>query len=161
MWKKIGLVVLGLVIGCVFGIVLSMAYTGRTLATGMFMLQEKEIFKIGEAVEDAYYNEPNEVAVWALENYIKTLNNLKEERKPAKVKNPYFILSPDPDLVLSHARLGKLYKQMGNTEKSHYNFEQTISYSKNAGPKGLNAEDDCLKMLDCFDKEHGKSLEQH
>jgi hypothetical protein len=154
MWKKIGLAVLGLVIGCVLGVVLSMAYLGRTMATGMFMLQEKEILNIGEAAEDAYYNEPNEVAVWALENYIKTLNELKEERKPVKVKNPYFILTPDIDLLFAHARLGKIYKQMGNAEKSHYNFEQTISYSKNVGPKDLNTEEDCLKMLDSFDKEH-------
>ena len=156
MWKKIGLVVLGLVVGCVLGVFLSMAYLGRTIATGMFLLQEKEVLNIGKAAEDAYYNEPNEVAVWALENYIKTLNELKEERKPAKVKNPYFILTPDIDLFLAHARLGKIYKQMGNDEKSRYNFEQAISLSKNTGPKGLNTEDDCLKMIDYLEKTHSE-----
>ena len=159
MWKKLGLIVLCLAIGCGLGVFLSMVYTGRTLAMGMFMLQEKEIFNMGEAAENAYYNEPNEVAVWALSNYIKTLNELKEERRPAKVKNPYFLLSPDTDLVFAYARLGKLYKQMGNTEKSQYYFEQAISLSKNTGPKDLNTEEDCLKMLDLLDKEHSKGLE--
>jgi L-ribulose-5-phosphate 3-epimerase UlaE len=159
MWKKIGLAVLGPVIGCVLGVVLSMAYLGRTMATGMFMLQEKEILNIGEAAEDAYYNEPNEVAVWALENYIKTLNELKEERKPAKVKNPYFILTPDIDLLFAHARSGKIYKQMGNDEKSQYHFEQAISHSKNTRLKSLNTQEDCLKMLDAIDKSHIKRSE--
>jgi hypothetical protein len=157
MWKKIGLVVLGIVIGCVLGIVLSMAYMGRTLARGMFVLQEGEVIKIGEAAEDAYYNEPNEVAIWALENYIKTLNDLKEERKPVNVKNPYLILTPDIDLSFAHARLGKIYKQMGNDEKSRYNFEQAISYSKNTKLKSLNTQEDCEKMLDALDKSHIKS----
>jgi tetratricopeptide (TPR) repeat protein len=159
MWKKIGLIILCLAIGCGLGVVFSISYMGRTLAIGMFTLQEKEIFNMGEAAEDAYYNEPNEVAVWALLNYIKTLNELKEERRPAKVKSPYFVLSPDTDLVFAHARLGKLYKQMGNTEKSQYHFEKAIFYSKDAGPKSIKTQEDCLMMLDCLDKAHSKGLE--
>jgi tetratricopeptide (TPR) repeat protein len=157
MWKKIGPVFFGIVIGCILGAVLSMSYMGRTLARGMFLLQEKEIFSMGEAVEDAYCNEPNEVAVWALENYIKTLNNLKEERKSISVKNPYLTLTPDMDLFLAHARLGKIYKQLGNDEKSQYHFEQAISYSKNSQCKSVNTQEDCLKMLDAFDKSHIKN----
>ena len=156
MWKMIGLVVLCLMLGCVLGGILIMAYSGHTLATGMFMLQEKEVFKIGEAAENAYYNQPNEVAVWALENYVKTLNELKEERNPAKVKNPYFILSPDTDLVFAHLRLGKLYKQMGSDEKSRYNFEQAISLGKNTRLKCINTEEDCLRTLDALDKARNK-----
>jgi hypothetical protein len=64
MWKKIALVILCL-IGCVLGGVLSMAYLGHNLAKGMFMLQEKEIFKMGEAAKEAYYSQTKEVAVWA------------------------------------------------------------------------------------------------
>ena len=89
MWKKIGLIVLGLVGGCVLGVFITMAYMGHTLATGMFVLQEGEVCKIGGAAEDAYYNEPNEVAVWALENYIKTLNELKEEALRSALKDYY------------------------------------------------------------------------
>lgn len=157
MWKKIGLIVLCLVIGCILGGVLSMAYMGHNLAKGMFMLQEKEIFEMGEAAEDAYYSQPNEVAVWALESYIKTLNKVKEERSPAGIENPYFIfLSPDKDLVFAHARLGKLYKQMGNDEKSRYHFEQAISCSKLTSFECINTEEDCLKILDGLDKARNK-----
>jgi tetratricopeptide (TPR) repeat protein len=158
MWKKTGLVILGIVIGCVLGVFLSMAYMGHTMATGMFALQEKEIFNIGEAAENAYYNEPNEVAAWALENYIKTLNELKEERKSAEVKNPYFTLAPDIDLLFAHARLGKIYKQLGNDEKARYHFEQALSYSKNTELKSINTQEDCLKILDALDASHNKGL---
>lgn len=156
MWKKIGLIVLCLVIGCVLGVVLNTAYLGHKVARAMFLLQEKEIFKIGEAAEDAYYNQPNEVAVWALENYVKTLNDLKEERGHAGVENPYIILSPDTDLVFAHARLGKLYKQMGNAEKSEYHFKQAISLSKNISLICINTEEDCLRILDALDKSRNK-----
>jgi hypothetical protein len=159
MWKKIVLVILCLVIGCILGGVLSMAYMGHTLATGMFMLQEKEIGLFGEAAVDAYYNQPSEVAVWALETHIKMLNTVKEERSHAGVENPYFILSPDTDLVFAHARLGKLYKQMGNAEKSEYHFKQAISLGKNTSKAMLkcpNTEEDCLRLLDILDKARNK-----
>jgi hypothetical protein len=155
MWKKIGLVVLGFVIGCVLGVILSMTYFGRTFAIGMFTFQEKEIFNQGEAAEDAYYNEPNEVAVWALTTYIKTLNELIKERSPAKVKNPYLLLDPDIDLFLAHARLGKIYKQMGKTEESKYHFEQAITHKKRTDL----TEEYCMKFLDEMDKLHSKGLE--
>jgi hypothetical protein len=164
-WKKIGSVVLCLVIGCILGAIPSIVYLGHKvpkLATMMFMLQEKEISQMGIAAEDAYYNQPNEVAVWALESYIKTLNNLKQERSLTRIKNPYFILTPDTDLVFAHARLGKLYKQMGDAEKSQYHFEQAISHSKYAKLKcfnPLNTEEDCVKMLEALDKVHSKSLD--
>jgi hypothetical protein len=154
MWKKIGLVILGFVTGFVLGVILTMSYSGYTVARGMFALQEKEIFNLGEAAEQAYYNEPNEVAVWALVTYIKTLDELKEERSPAKVKNPYFLMSPDTDLVFAHARVGKLYGQMGNDEKSQYHFEQAISHSKHTKLKGLNTKEDCVRMLDACDRAH-------
>lgn len=156
MWKKIGLVVLCLLIGCVLGSILSMAYLGRSISKGMFMLQEEEIFKIGEAAEEAYYNQPNEVAVWALENYVDTLNELKKERNPAGVKDCYFLLSPDTDLVFAHSRLGKLYEQMGNAEKSSYHFEQAIACSKNTPLKSINTKENCLRMLDRLDKARSK-----
>jgi uncharacterized membrane protein YbjE (DUF340 family) len=155
MLKKIGLVVLGLIIGFVLGVFLSMAYDGHTLATGMVFFQEKELVDMGQAAEDAYYNEPNEVAVWALTRYIKEFNKLEKERCSAKVKKPYFMLAPHLDLFLAHARLGKIYKQMGKAEESKYHFEQAIIYKECPD----FTEKDCIKFLDEMDKLHSKNLE--
>ena len=78
MWKKIGLPVLYILIGFVLGYLLSSAHYGYTMATGMFMFQEKEIFEAEDAAVRAYHNQPSEVAVWALENNWDTWNRLKE-----------------------------------------------------------------------------------
>jgi tetratricopeptide (TPR) repeat protein len=155
MWKKIGLVILGLVIGFVFGFILSMAYSGYTLATGMVFFQGKEIIDMGQAAEDAYYNEPNEAAVWALTKYIEILNETKEWQSSAKVKKSPFYIDPNHAFFLSHARLGKIYKRMGKTEESRYHFEQAITHSKSRA----NTEEDCLKTLDALDKLHDKGKE--
>jgi hypothetical protein len=133
MWKKIAIVGLYLVTGFILGSSISIVYATRTMAQAMFMFQETEIFELEEAAEQAYHNQPNEVAVWALENYINALNRLKEQRSSAKVENLYIFPSTAQSSLLAHARLGKLYKKMNELEKSKYHFEQAISYSDLAG----------------------------
>jgi tetratricopeptide (TPR) repeat protein len=155
MWEKVGLVVLGLVIGFVLGFILSMAYSGHTMATGMVLFQEKEIIDMGQSAEDAYYNEPNEAAVWALTKYIELLNETKEWQSSAKVKKSPFYADPNNSFFLAHARLGKIYKRMGKAEESRYHFEQAITHSKSRA----NTEEDCLKILDALDKSHNKGKE--
>ena len=147
--KTIGFAILCLVIGFGLGFIFSAAYFGHVAATSMFLLQEKEIFELEEATEKAYYNQPNEVAIWALENYIDTLNKLKEERSSADVENPYFILSPDYSLAIAHARLWKLCKEMNNSEKSRYHLEQAISHCK-----PIATEEDLIRLLANLDRVH-------
>lgn len=153
--KTIGFAILFLAIGLVLGFIFSAAYFGHTISTSMFMLQEKEIFELEEATEKAYYNQPIEVAIWALENYIDTLNRLKEERSSADVENPYFILSPDSSLAIAHARLWKLYKEVNNSEKSRYHLEQAISHGK-----GLATEEDLIRLLANLDKNRDEGGDQ-
>lgn len=152
MRKTIIFTLLGFVIGIALGCIITMVFEGYKIASGMFMLQEKEIFEMEEAAIQAYYNEPNEVAAWALENYIKTLNKLKEERSSAEVENPYFILSPAQSLVFTHARLGQLYKKMGYVEKSKHNFEQAMSNIENARLKVIKTEEDLIAFINRLDE---------
>ena len=152
MWKKIGLVILGLVIGGVLGSVGTMAYCGYSLAKCMFMLQEKEILRIGERAEEAYHNQPNEVAAWALTSYIETLKELKEERSVAESENPYLLLTPDRDLVFAHGRVGQLYKEMDNAEKSRYHFKEALSYCSSNGPKFIKTEADLMNYINKLDE---------
>lgn len=153
MKKTIIFTLLGFMIGLALGHIVTMAFTGYKIATAMFMLQEKEIFEMEEVAVQAYYDEPNEVAVWALENHIKTLNRLKEERSSSSVEDPYFILSPAQSLVLTHARLGQLYKKMGCIEKSKHNFEQAMSNIENAKLKVIKTEEDLVVLINRLDKE--------
>ena len=153
MKKTIIFTLLGFVIGVALGHIITMASQGYEIASAMFMLQEKEIFEMEEAAVQAYYNEPNEVAVWALENHIKTLNRLKEERSSAEVENPYFIFPPFQPLVFTHTRLGQLYKKMGYIEKSRHNFEQAMSNIENAGLKGIKTEEDLIAFMNRLDQQ--------
>jgi tetratricopeptide (TPR) repeat protein len=153
MRKTIIFTVLGFAIGLALGCIITMASTGYKIATAMFMLQEKEIYEMEEAAVQAYHNQPNEVAIWALENYIKTLNRLKEERSSAEVENPYLILSPAQSLVLTHARLGQLYKKMGYVEKSKHNFEQAMANIESAGLKAIKTEEDLIALIKRLDQE--------
>ena len=80
---------------------------------------------------EAYHNQPNQVAVWALESYINTLNRLIEERSHANVENPYAFLTPIDSLVIAHTRIGQLCKKMGDVEKSKYHLQQAMLHIKN------------------------------
>ena len=153
MKKTIIFTLLGFVIGLALGYIIAMAFTGYKIASAMLMLQEKEIIEMEEAAVQAYYNEPNEVAVWALENHIKTLNRIKEERSSSDVENPYFILIPAQSLVCIHARLGQLYKKMGYAEKSKHNFEQAMSNIENTKLKAIATEEDLVALINRLDKE--------
>ena len=152
MKKIIIFTLLGFVIGLAVGCIITMAFLGHKMASAMFMLQEKEIFEMEEATVQAYYNQPNEVAIWALENYIKTLNRLKEERSSAEVENPYFILSPVQSLTFAHTRLGQLYKKTDNIEKSKYHFKQAMSHIKNTKLKVIKTEEDLIDFINILDQ---------
>ena len=154
MKKTIIFTLLGFVIGLALGYIVTMAFAGYKIASVMFMLQEKEIIKMEEVAIQAYYNEPNEVAVWALENHIKTLNRLIEERSTADVENPYVFLTPIQSLAFAHTRIGELCKKMGDVEKSKYHFEQAIVHIKNTNLKFIKTEEDLINFVNNLDQKH-------
>lgn len=118
------------------------------------MFQEVEICEMEIAAVEAYYNEPNEVAIWALENYIKRLENVKKERSSSKAENPYLVLFPDNSLVFARARLGQLYKKMNDIEKSKKNFEIAMSDIEKAGIKvKIETKDELIALIEKLDRE--------
>ena len=153
MKKYIIPVVLSLLIGSGLGYLLSMAHYGHVIAKGMFMLQEKEIAEMEKSVHKAYLDKPIAVGIWALENYINTLNRIIEERSSShsKVKSPYFILSPETDLMLAHGRLALLYKKNNKTEKFKYHFGQALSQSKKSKFL-IETEQELIACLEKLDK---------
>lgn len=150
--KYIIIGILSLLIGCGIGYLLGVVHYGFVIAPSMLMLQEKEIAERGESVYKAYLNEPTDVGIWALKDYIDTLNRIMEERRSyTKFKNPYFILSPEEDLVLAHGRLALLYKKINKIEKSKYHFGQAISHSKNT-KHPIETEQELINFLEKVDK---------
>ena len=79
MIKNIIIFVIGLIVGVAGCAILFFGYSMPQLGKTLIMLQEGEIAKQGESAYHAYLSEKPGIAVWAYENYIKTLNRLKRE----------------------------------------------------------------------------------
>lgn len=157
MWKKIVFLVLGIGIGVILGAGLTMAYMGYTAATGMMMVQDAALFSMGESAREAYFHQPREVAVWALEKYIADLDEAIDQRRPAKAENSFLLLNPEMELTFSHTRLGKLYGQMGNTEKSQSHLDQALVHGKRANIMNLLTKEDYLRALEMRDLQQRQS----
>ena len=150
MKKTILFTLLGLVIGIIIGGIGVVAYCGsgfEGLVKTMLMVQEKEIAEMKIDATKAYHEQPPEVAIWALENYIDNLNTLKEERTQNGTEAPYIFLTPDRSLVFSHARLGQLYKKLDNAEKSKYHFAQAMSKSKEIKLPAFETEEKLIEFI--------------
>jgi hypothetical protein len=126
--KTIAFTITGLVIGIGLGIIGSMAYLGRELARGMFMLHDMELVMNENSAIQAYLNESPEVGIWALENYIKAMNRVIKERKVDNNKPYFFMIEPEPTLRFAHVRLALLYEKTGNDSKRKENFEKAFEY---------------------------------
>jgi hypothetical protein len=145
--RTITLILVGVVFGVLAGYFGAMARYGHSVATFMLSSQEMEIIEFENSAVDAYYNEPTEAAVWALETYIGTLNRLKEERSSGGGENPYLFLRPDDALMCSHARLGQLYKKLDNSEKSKYHFEQAMSKRQETDRPPFGTEEELIAFV--------------
>jgi hypothetical protein len=126
--KTIVFTITGLVIGIGLGIIGSMAYLGRELARGMFMLHDMELVRNENSAIQAYLNESPEVGIWALENYIKAINRVIKEREIEDNQQAFFIVQPKVTLRYAHVRLALLYEKTGNDSKRKENFEKAFEY---------------------------------
>jgi hypothetical protein len=151
MLKKIGLVILVAGVGFILGWISNMAYSGYTIARFMLILQDYELATQRQSAEDAYFHQSPEVAVWALEHFCTAVEKVIEQRGSVADSKAFVLLSPEYDLTFSHARLGKLYGQMGDAGKSQYHFDQAVLHAKAANLKAINTKEDCLKYLEAMD----------
>ena len=130
--KTIAFTIIGLVIGFVIGIVLgsigSMAYLGHELATGMFMLHDAELVRNEDSAIQAYLNESPEVGIWALENYINSMNQVMKERETEDNQYLFVLIRPKTTLRFAHVRLALLYEETGNDLKRKENLDKAFEY---------------------------------
>ena len=151
MKKTIIFTLLAIVIGCIIGFIGAMAYCGPGVATMMFTLQEMEISEFENSAVNAYYNQPAEVAIWALEKHICTLNRVKGERSSAKVENPFFMLTPNLSLVFAHGRIANLYKKLNNPKKYKFHFDKAMAISKGNNLSAFDNEEEFIDFIHKMD----------
>ena len=151
--KTIAFTIIGLVIGIGFGITGTMAYLGRELATGMFMLQDAELIRNEDSAIQAYLNESPDVGIWALENYIKAMNRVIKERKVDNNKQYFFMIETEPTLRYAHVRLALLYEKTGNDLKRKENFEKAFEYCDSMKIEREHLEERLIELVTKLDNQ--------
>ncbi|MFO7869874.1 MAG: hypothetical protein R6V03_00370 [Kiritimatiellia bacterium] len=97
-----------------------------------------------EKSEQAYYHEEPEVAAWALKDYISMANEYSSNQFVEPVDTEYYVL-------LSHARLARIYKQLGQREKREKHLTQALEYSGEYAPKSVSNQQSLSSWLDMAD----------
>ena len=133
---------------------MTLAYYGHDITNAVFLLQEEEIVKMEEAAHAAYIEEPPAVAVWALENYVDTVERLKQEREAGRSDNPYLVLTPDASLVMAHARLALLHHNLRDETKSDYHLEEAMAHNRRARLAGIEDKEDLIRLMNNIDNRY-------
>ncbi len=154
MTKYILIFLSALTLGIMSGYGVTLTYYGHEIATAMFLLQEEEIIMMEEAAHEAYLKEPPAVAVWALENYVNTMDRLKKERSSVATDNPFLVLTPDDSLVLAHARLCILNENLSKYAKSRYHLEAAVAHIPAAGLPGIANQADLIRLMKEMDRRY-------
>jgi hypothetical protein len=119
----IGCLIGGLVVGAFCGVL----YTTKQFAETLALLKETELSESGERAFQAYQNETNSVAIYALTQDINTLQDAKELGN-----NPFFATPTEIQrrLMVNHARLAKLFAESGQTNASMAHIAEALKYAQ-------------------------------
>ncbi len=151
--KTIALTILSLVIGIGIGIIFCIAYFGPKLARSMFILQETELVRNEDSAMQAYLNESPEVGIWALENYINSLNQVIKEREIEDNQHVFFMVKPKITLRYAHVRLALLYEKTGNDLKRKENLEKAFEYCDSMKIERELLEERLIEVVTKFDSQ--------
>jgi len=156
MLKKIGLIALAFLAGILLGGVGTMAYSGYTLAHGMFILQDMDLSRAEDSATQAYLNESAEVGIWALEHYLDFYEAVIKQRTEAiegtSEEAKKVFLFADPNLRwVTYIRLGILYEKVGDMSKRDISFEKAKElFGAKAEDENINEQ--MIKIVKKFDE---------
>ena len=151
MWKIILLAAACIVIGFVVGSFVGKVNLVSSVDEAVFVTQESLAFKFGQAAKDAYYNEPNQTAVWALKYYIGSINEMIRDRGLENMKPDSFFTGFNQDLIIAHARLGILYRKLGDLKESKFHFDEAMSIVRSTGLEFVKTPEDLEKLVSSWD----------
>jgi hypothetical protein len=140
----IGCLVLGLVVGYFY----ARASAGRVAANTFATLEFTELGESSERAMKAYQHDSVPVAIYAL---TEVLDRQKAAEQTGET--PLFskqILSID--LMLTHARLAKLYAEAGQTNLSAQHFDEALRYAKLDSNLEITNQDELMGFLAKIDK---------
>ena len=119
-----GCLIVGLLLGVGGTYLFGIAYWGKQTADGLVMIKETEIGASGQKAFDAYQHESQPIAIYALTQFLDTLTNAEAMCS----ENPVLLTKMDIhfDMMLTHARLAKVYAAMGQSELSQQQLADAL-----------------------------------
>jgi len=122
---SIGCFVVGLLLGVGGTYFFGMAYWGKQTADGLVMIKQAELAESGEKAFDAYQHESQPIAIYALSRYLASLKEMEDQ---IGSENPVLLTKMDVhfDMMLTHARLAKVYAAMGQPELSRQQLADAL-----------------------------------
>lgn len=112
-----------------------------------------EAYKLGEDAQrsfDAYKHESKPVAIYALSEHLLALKKAKEIPENARLLNDRGLYL---DLMLTHARVGKLYAETEQTNLSAQHFSEALKCAKEAGDgASITNQTSLQEMVDRLDR---------
>jgi hypothetical protein len=98
----------------------------RVLMISM-MMEKEEISELGKKSFDAYQHESQPIAIYALTQFLDTL----KDAEPRCSDNPLLLTKRDIHfaMMLTHARLAKIYVAMGKSELSQMHVTNALRYA--------------------------------
>jgi hypothetical protein len=119
-----------LVGGLVIGIFSGAVYATKQFAEALALLKAAELTESGDRAFQAYQHESNSIAIYALMQDVKTLQDAQKLGK-----NPFYATSTEVQrrLMLDHARLAKLFAEISQTDASTNHIAEALKCAQETG----------------------------
>jgi hypothetical protein len=146
--KKLTIAVVYILIGIIIGSFGTMSWVGIKMAKTLLFLKEVELGKSGSMAWEGYNSGNSSIAIWALQQHLKNLDEYSELDWPYKSVM-------EMDSFITHARLAKLYKELGQVKDKDIQLSKALAISKTSTKTALNSltnEQLIFDWVDEFDK---------
>jgi tetratricopeptide (TPR) repeat protein len=144
---------LSFILGLTLGSIVTYSIQAKTNQQFINSYQQESAYKEFERCNRAYFQKSPEIAIWELGNFIDDTMLLPK----MNTSDPLYSLH-NLNLFIVHARLAKLYQNLGDREKSEQYFQSAITNYNEAsrnfpGAQSLSISNDAdvLNLLQKFD----------
>jgi hypothetical protein len=137
-----------LVVGLAVGYFYAQASAGRVVANTFASLEMVDLGDSGNRAFQAYQHETIPVAIYSLSEYLDKLKAAEQAGETPFVSSQILSI----DMMLTHARLAKLYEQTGQTNLSEQHFSEALGCAKADGKLTIKNRDALLDFVAKIDK---------
>lgn len=127
----IGFLVLGSLLSATGTYVFATVHYGRLTAEALVLGEDAHLMEASARTLDAYLNEPVSVKIYALSQYLITLEQAKKlSKNPLSMYDKRIVARI---MMETHGRLAKLYSETGETNLSEQQVKEALQCAAEAG----------------------------